>query len=310
MKEKKIKTKAGMVSIVGRPNVGKSTLLNKIVGEKIAIVSKVPQTTRNQIRGMYNDQRGQIVFIDTPGYHPGGDNLDKYMNNASVSTIDHVDCLIYLVDPSRRIGKEEENIAAKVKDVKVPVILGLNKVDIKSAAVDQYIQFYEKVVGMPVTEMKNISLVALSGEKGINIDKLLDVIFEYLPEGPPFYAEDVITDLPQKMAVADIIREKFFITLREELPHSIGVFIEQMLPAKGNTVHIKALVYVERNTQKEIVIGKNGQTLKNVGMLARTDLEYLLDQKVFLETHVKVSKRWRDDISILQELGYDSLGLT
>jgi len=306
MKAKKIKHKAGMVSIIGRPNVGKSTLLNKIVGEKIAIVSKVPQTTRNQIRGMYNDERGQIVFIDTPGYHPGGDNLDRYMNNASVSTLDDVDCLIYLVDPSRRIGKEEESIAAKIKDAKVPVILGLNKVDIKGILIYLYIEFFEKVMGMPVTEMKNVSLVALSGEKGLNIDKLLDVIFEYLPEGPALYPADVITDQPQKMAIADIIREKFFLTLKEELPHSIGVFIEQMLPSKGKTMHIKALIYVERETQKEIVIGKGGQTLKNVGTLARTDLEYLLEQKVFLETHVKVNKRWRDDISILQELGYDS----
>ncbi|MBP9853353.1 MAG: GTPase Era [Candidatus Omnitrophica bacterium] len=310
MKESKLKPKFGMVSIVGRPNVGKSTLLNKIVGEKIAIVSKVPQTTRNQIRGMYNDHRGQIVFIDTPGYHPGGDNLGRYMNSAAASTMDHVDCLIYLVDPSRRIGKEEENMAEKIKNVKIPVILGLNKVDIRKTPLDEYIRFYEKVVGKPITEMTNISLVALSGEKGINIDKLLDVIFEYLPEGIPMYDNDVITDLPQKMAIADIIREKFLMTLKEELPHSIGVFIEQMLPSKGNTIHIKALIYVERPTQKEIVIGKNGEILKNVGTLARADLEQLLEKKVFLETYVKVSKRWRDDISILQELGYDSLGLS
>lgn len=296
--------KSGVVSIVGRPNVGKSTLLNKIVGEKIAIVSKIPQTTRNQIRGMYNDERGQIVFIDTPGFHFETDNLDRCMNDAVTSTIDGVDCLIYLVDPTRRLGKEEDNIAAKIKEARVPIILGLNKVDMKSARPDVYIEFLEKVMGKPVQEMEKVSLVALSGEKGINVDKLIDVIFEYLPEGPPLYDSDTITDLPQKMAVADIIREKFLQTLRQELPHAIGIFIEQMRPIKG-AMYIKALVYVETGSQKEIIIGKGGQNLKAVGTQARADLEDLLQQKVFLEFFVKCNKHWRDDINILQELGYN-----
>ncbi len=304
-KAKEKVSKSGMVSIVGRPNVGKSTLLNKIVGEKIAIVTKVPQTTRSQIRGMYNDHRGQIVFIDTPGIHFGADNLDKYMNSAAASTIDDVDCLIYLVDTSRRIGREEENIAAKVKDAKVPIVVGLNKVDLKTRAVDEYIQFLEGVMGKPITEIENIALVALSGEKGINVDKLIDVVFEFLPEGPAFYEDDIITDFPQKMAVADIIREKLFNLLKQELPHSLGVQVEQIRPIKGKTMHIKAVIYVERSTQKEIVIGKGGSTLKKVGSLARVDLEDLMEQKVFLELFVKVNKRWRDDISILQELGYE-----
>ncbi|MBZ0166998.1 MAG: GTPase Era, partial [Candidatus Omnitrophica bacterium] len=289
---------------VGRPNVGKSTLLNKIVGEKIAIVSKIPQTTRNQIRGVYNDERGQIVFIDTPGFHFETDNLDRCMNDAVTSTIDGVDCLIYLVDPTRRLGKEEDNIAAKIKDARVPLILGLNKADMKSGRPDVYIEFLEKVMGKPVQEMEKVSLVALSGEKGLNVDKLIDVIFEYLPEGPPLYDTDTITDLPQKMAVADIIREKFLQTLRQELPHAIGIFIEQMRPIKGS-MYVKALVYVETSSQKEIIIGKGGQNLKSVGTQARADLEELLEQKVFLEFFVKCNKHWRDDINILQELGYN-----
>lgn len=305
MSEGSVKTKSGMVSIVGRPNTGKSTLLNKIVGEKIAIVSKIPQTTRNQIRGMYNDERGQIVFIDTPGFHFETDNLDRFMNSAVTSTIDGVDCLIYLVDPTRRLGQEEERIAAKVKDAKVPIILGLNKIDMKSARPDVYIEFFEKVMGKSVQDMENVSLVALSGERGMNVDKLVDVIYEFLPEGDPLYDLDTITDLPQKMAVSDIIREKFLMRLRQELPHAIGIFIEQLRPIKGGTMYVKALVYVETNSQKEIVIGKNGSTLKEVGTDARADLEYLLDQKVFLEFFVKSNKHWRDDIAILQELGYD-----
>ncbi|MCB9719821.1 MAG: GTPase Era [Candidatus Omnitrophica bacterium] len=305
MSESTTPAKSGIVSIVGRPNTGKSTLLNRIVGEKIAIVSKIPQTTRNQIRGMYNDERGQIVFIDTPGFHFETDNLDRFMNSAVTSTIDGVDCLIYLVDPTRRLGTEEENIAAKVKDAKVPIILGLNKIDMKSSRPDVYIEFFEKVMGKPVQEMENVALVALSGERGTNVDKLVDVIFEFLPEGPPLYDPDTITDLPQKIAVADIIREKFIHKLRQELPHAIGVFIEQLRPIKGGTMYVKALVYVETSSQKEIVIGKNGQILKAVGSAARAELEQLFDQKVFLEFFVKSNKHWRDDIAILQELGYD-----
>jgi GTP-binding protein Era len=155
--------------------------------------------------------------------------------------------------------------------------------------------------------MENVSLVAMSGEKGINVDKLIDVIFDIIPEGPPLYDEDIITDFPQRMAIADVIREKLFLVLKQELPYSVGVFIESMRPIKGKTLHIKALIYVERQTQKEIVIGKNGQTLKNVGSQAREDLEELVEQKVFLELFVKVNNRWRDDVSILQELGYDQI---
>lgn len=296
--------RCGMVSIVGRPNTGKSTLLNHIVGEKVAIVSRVPQTTRNLIRGIYNDERGQIVFIDTPGLHRGADKLDQSMNLACAGTIQGADCIIYLVDVSRRIGEEEESLAAKLKSVKVPIIMGLNKIDLKKDLIPEYIAFWEKAAGKPISEMKFFTLVPLSGREGTNVPKLIDIVFEYLPIGPALYPPDIISDVPQRMAIADIIREKLFELMHKEIPHSLGVAIEEMNPRKDKLIHIKALILVERESQKEIVIGKNGRILKEAGTLARKELEELLETKVFLELYVKVQKKWRDDHSSLQELGY------
>lgn len=296
---------SGMVSIVGRPNVGKSTLLNKILGEKVAIVSRVPQTTRNQVRGIYNRDNAQVVFIDTPGLHKGRDQLDKFMNKASDGTIAQADCLIYLVDATRRIGEEEQAIAEKLKTFSKPLILGLNKMDIKKADIGAYISFWEEVKGCSVSEMKNFTLMPLSGKEGFNVDKLLDVVVDYLPTGMPMYPRDAICDVPQRMAIADIIREKLFQAMSQEVPHALGVVIEEIRPVKGKTMMIRALILVERATQKEIVIGKGGSMLKKIGTYARQDLEELLDSKVFLECHVKTRARWRDQVSILQELGYD-----
>ncbi len=303
-KKETIKTRSGVVAIVGRPNSGKSTLLNNILGEKVAIVSKVPQTTRNQVRGIYTDERGQIVFIDTPGVHSSRDNLDKFMNKASMSTLDDADCIIYLVDVSRRIGDEEMRILEKVKEVKKPVILALNKVDLGQDRITDYISMWEEAKGMIVQEMKKFSLIIISGEKKRNLDTLLDVIFSHLPEGPLLYPEDIVCDVPQKMVMADIIREKLFQELREEVPHSLGVLIEQVQPRKKKTLFVKALVLVERANQKEIVIGKNGQMLKKIGTQARVELEELLDSKVFLEIYVKVHEKWRDDTYMLKDSGY------
>ncbi len=304
-KEKKI-FKCGMVTIVGRPNVGKSTLLNKLVGEKVAIVSKVPQSTRNQIRGMYNDDRGQIIFIDTPGIHLGNDKLDQMMNNASSSTVDQADCVIYLVDTSRRIGQEENFIAEKIAAVKKPVILGLNKVDLKGHHLSEYISFWEKIKGVPLAEQKNFTMIALSGEKEINTDQLLDIVYSYLPEGPALYPTDIVCDVPQKMAMSDIIREKFLELMRDEIPHALGVFIEHIRNKGKDVVLIQAVILVERQSQKEIVIGKKGDVLKKVGIAARKELEELLEKKVYLDLLVKTQEDWRDDISILQELGYQN----
>ncbi|HQP10977.1 MAG TPA: GTPase Era [Candidatus Omnitrophota bacterium] len=304
-KKKIIPTRCGTVSIVGRPNVGKSTLLNQIVGEKVAIVSRVPQTTRSQVRGIYNDERGQIIFIDTPGLHLGKDKLDKLMNQSAGGTMEDVDCVIYLVDTSRRVGPEEESIAARVAGVKRPVILGLNKADLKSENIADYIALWEKVKGKPVTEIKKFTMIALSGQRGTNTETLIDIIFEYLPPGPALYPTDIVCDAPKKLVVADIIREKFFQVLQQEVPHSLGVTIEDIRPVRKKTTHITALIFVERDSQKEIVIGRKGSMLKKVGTLARQELEELLETKVFLECFVKTHKGWRDDVSLLQELDHN-----
>ncbi len=296
--------RCGLVSIVGRPNVGKSTLLNTLVGEKVSIVSKIPQTTRQQLRGIYSNDRGQIVFIDTPGFYRGTDKLDQFMYEASISSFRDVDCLIYLVDTSRKIGEEEEAIVNQLKSVKVPIILGLNKVDLKGGYLPQYIALWEKAKNKTVNEMENFTLIALSGKEALNTEKLLEIIFNYLPEGPALYPLDTVCDLPQRMVIADIIREKLFRMMREELPHALGVVIEDMRPIKNKILNIKALIFVERDTQKEIVIGKNGNVLKKAGTLARRELEDLLETKIFLELYVKAKKNWREDVSLLQEFGY------
>ena len=298
--------RCGVVSIVGRPNVGKSTLLNSIVGEKVAIVSKVPQTTRNQIRGIYNDERGQIIFIDTPGLHLGKDRLDEFMNQSSLGTVHEVDCIIHLVDVTRRVGEEEENVVNKLKSVKAPVILGLNKVDSNAENMPAYIALWEKAKGKPITEIKSLTMIALSGKDGINVEKLIDILFEHMPKGPALYPTDIVCDVPKKMVIADIVREKLFKTMQDEIPHSLGVVVEQMQPIRKKTMLIKVLIFVERDSQKEIVIGKKGQVLKRVGTLAREELEELLETKVYLEIDVKTKKNWRDDVSLLQELGYAS----
>lgn len=303
VKEEKFKT--GVASIVGRPNVGKSTLVNKLLGEKIAIVSNIPQTTRNQIRGVYNDERGQIVFIDTPGLHLGHDKLDKFMNRASLGSLQDVDVVIHLVDTTEHIGVEERNVVDQLKGLKCPIILGLNKVDIgKGKYISEYIQLWEEAKGKKINEIKNITLLPLSGMTGVHIDKLIDLVFEHLSEGPLFYPRDTVCDYPRKMVISDTIREKLFQIMREEVPHSIAVVIEDMKPRKGNTLYIRAVILVERDSQKEIVIGKNGAVLKKIGSEARKELEELIEQKVFLELFVKAAKNWREDHTVLEQMGY------
>ncbi len=294
-----------MVAIVGRPNVGKSTLLNALLGEKVSIVSNVPQTTRHQIRGIYTDGRGQIVFIDTPGLHLGRDALDKHMNRVSAGSVDGVDCVIHLVDASEHVGQEERHVVSQLKDCGKPVIVGLNKVDVtKGKYVPDYIRLWEDVRGKTMTEMPDLVLFPLSALKGTNVAKLIDFVFEYLPEGPMLYPEDTIPDLPRRMAMADIIREKLFRVMREEVPHSIAVIIEKAQPRKGKTLYVQALILVERDSQKEIVIGKKGDVLKTAGIEARPELEELCGGKVFLEMFVKTRRRWRDDPEMLEEMGY------
>ncbi len=294
-----------MVAIVGRPNVGKSTLLNAILGEKVSIVSDVPQTTRHQIRGIYTDERGQIIFIDTPGMHAGKDKLDKYMNHASLGSIDSVDAVIHMVDASEKTGPEEQHVISRLNKCGKPMVVGLNKIDItKGKFVPEYIKLWEDTRGVPMTEMTDIVLFPLSALKGTNVKKLVDLLFEQMPQGPLLYPQDAITDLPKRMAMADLIREKLFHLMREEIPHSIAVIVEGVQPKRGKVLHIRALILVERESQKEIVIGKGGAILKQVGSQARKDLEELVDSKVFLELFVKTNSNWRQDYGTLEEMGY------
>ncbi len=296
--------KCGFAAIMGRPNVGKSTLLNAIVGEKVAIVSPVPQTTRSTVKGIYTDRRGQIVFIDTPGWHIGRDQLDRFMNRSCLNALEGVDCVIHLVDSSEPVGPEERRIVERLKDVAVPIIMGLNKIDLKGRYVAQYIALWEEARQKKIGEFEDFVMVPISGLHGTQVDELVEVVFSFLPQGPFFYEPDVITDTPRKLVIADIIREKLFLQMREEVPHSIAITVEEVRPAKKKTTYIRAVIMVERDSQKEIVIGRHGQVLKQVGTLARTELEALMETKVFLELYVKAQKNWRDDPSMLEDMGY------
>jgi GTP-binding protein Era len=294
-----------MVAIVGRPNVGKSTLLNAILGEKVSIVSDVPQTTRHQIRGIHTDERGQIVFIDTPGIHAGRDKLDKYMNRVSMGSIDSVEAVIHMVDASEKTGPEEKHVVSRLNKCGKPIIVGLNKIDVtKGKFVPDYIKLWEDIRQVPITEMKDLTLFPLSALKGTNVKKMVDLLFDHMPPGPLLYPEDAITDLPKRMAMADLVREKLFMLMREEIPHSIAVIIEGVSPKRGKVLHIRATILVQRESQKEIVIGKAGDILKQVGTRARKDLEDLVGQKVFLELFVKTRSNWREDHCALEEMGY------
>ncbi|MCM8780987.1 MAG: GTPase Era [Candidatus Omnitrophica bacterium] len=299
------KLHCGIVAIVGRPNTGKSTLLNKILGEKLVIVSKVPQTTRNAIRGIFTDQRGQIVFIDTPGMHLPRHKLGSIMLKRIDEAIESSDLIIHLVDTNDPVGQEENMIVEKIKVVKVPIILGLNKIDLKAKFIDSYIKLWEQKRGKTVDEMVDgFILMPLSGLKGTNVDRLLEVIFAHLPLGPLLYPEDVVSDFPQRLAIAEFIREKIINLMRKEVPHSVAVYIEDIQPRQTNLIYIRAIILVERESQKAIVIGKDGQILKMVGQQARPEIEALLSKQVFLETRVKVKSDWQQDPFILKELGY------
>ncbi len=294
----------GFVSIVGRPNVGKSTLLNAIVGQKIAIVSKVPQTTRNQIRGIYNGEKGQIIFIDTPGLVRGKDKLDQFMKQASFNTIDEVDCVIHVVDSNRPVGKDEEMIIERLCAMKASLILGLNKIDLKGRCLSDYISVYQEKLKERFNDTKKFIMLPISGQNEFNIDKLIEITFERLAQGPALYPVDMISDVPQKMAISDVIREKLLGIMRDEVPYSLAVDIEQMERRKNKLTYIAANILVSEQSHKEIVIGKGGRNLKTVGTLAREELQLLLERRVFLDLNVKVRKRWRDDIVALRDLGY------
>lgn len=292
--------KSGFVTLIGRPNVGKSTLMNKIIGQKIAITSNKPQTTRNRIQTVFTDERGQIVFVDTPGIHKAKNKLGEYMVGAAVKTLSEVDVICWLVEPSTFIGAGEQGIIERLKSVNVPVILVINKMDtVKKEEVLPVIEKYSR-------ELKFAEIVPLSARNGENVDDLVDTIFKYLPYGPMFYDEDTVTDQPMRQIVAELIREKALHALNEEIPHGIAVAVDSMkLRGNKKIYDIDATIICERDSHKGIIIGKGGEMLKKIGTNARYEIEKQLDCKVNLKLWVKVKKEWRDSDILLKNFGYD-----
>jgi GTP-binding protein Era len=291
--------KSGFVAIVGRPNVGKSSLMNQAIGQKIAIMSDKPQTTRNKIHGVYTTDEAQIVFLDTPGIHKPNSKLGNYMVRAAESAFNEVEAILFLTDVTEPIGGGDRYIIEQLKKVKdTPVFLVLNKIDkIQPDDILPVIDKFRKV-------MNFAEIVPVSALHGNNVNALLDQVSKYLKEGPMYYPADQITDHPEQFVCAELIREKLLQMTREEIPHSIAVEIESMSVADNGLVQIGAVIYVERDSQKGIIIGKNGSLLKEVGKQARQDMEKLLGSKIFLELWVKVNKDWRNRENVLKTLGY------
>ena len=292
--------KSGFVTLIGRPNVGKSTLMNHLIGQKIAITSNKPQTTRNRIQTVYTCEKGQIVFVDTPGIHKAKNKLGEYMVNVAERTVNEVDAVLWLVEPTTFIGAGEQHIAKQLSTVKTPVILVINKVDtVKKEEILAFIDAYRKILDFA-------EIVPVSALKGTNTDTLLDVIFKYLPYGPQFYDEDTVTDQPQRQIVSELIREKALRCLDEEIPHGIAVSIDQMKFRKGGKMaDISATIVCEKESHKGIIIGKQGVMLKKIGSAARYEIEQMLECKVNLQLWVKVKKDWRESDFLIKNFGYD-----
>ncbi len=291
------KHKAGFATLIGRPNVGKSTLMNALIGQKIAITSNKPQTTRNRIQTVYTSGEGQIVFLDTPGIHKAKNKLGDYMVKVAEQTLNGVDVILWLVEPSALIGAGDQHILNRLKHVKTPVILVINKIDtVKKNDLFGIIDAYRK-------EMDFAEIVPVSAFQKTNTDELLKCIMQYLPCGPAFYDEDTITDQPQRQIVAELIREQALRILDEEVPHGIAVTIESM-DFKKNIVEIQAVIICERDSHKGIIIGKGGSMLKKIGTNARRGIEDLLECQVNLKLWVKVKKDWRDSDFLLKNFGY------
>lgn len=294
--------KSGFVTIIGRPNVGKSTLMNHLIGQKIAITSKKAQTTRNRIQTVYTSKKGQIVFLDTPGINRARNKLGEYMLSTAEHTLNEVDIILWLVEPTTFIGAGERYIIEQLKKVHTPVILVMNKTDTVTEeeifkAIDTYKEVYDFREIVPVSALKDK-----------NTDELMKTIFAYLQEGPQYYDADTITDQPERAIVAEMIREKALRCLDKEIPHGIAVVIDRMKDREdGRIVDIEATIICERDSHKGIIIGKQGSMLKKIGTLARKDMENLLDTKVNLKLWVKVKKDWRDSEYLLKNYGYQSI---
>ncbi|WP_347993338.1 GTPase Era [uncultured Eubacterium sp.] len=292
--------KSGFVALIGRPNVGKSTLMNKIIGQKIAITSNKPQTTRNKIQTVYTCDEGQIIFLDTPGIHKAKNKLGEYMVNVAEKTLKEVDVILWLVEPSTFIGAGEQHIAEQLKDINVPVILVINKIDtVKKEEILVFIDAYRKILDFA-------EIIPASALRDKNADEIVESIFKYLPQGPQYYDEDTVTDQPMRQIVAEIIREKALHALNEEIPHGIAVTIEKMKERRnGKITDIEATIICERDSHKGIIIGKQGSMLKKIGSNARYEIEQMLEMKVNLQLWVKVRKEWRDSDLLLKNYGYN-----
>lgn len=290
--------KSGFATLIGRPNVGKSTLMNRLIGQKIAITSQKPQTTRNRIQTVLTLEEGQIVFLDTPGIHKAKNKLGDYMVSVAEHTLEEVDVILWLVEPTDYIGAGERHIIEQLKKTKTPVILVINKTDtVKKEEILRFIDVYRK-------EMDFQEIVPVSALKGDNTDELVKCILKYLPYGPAYYDEDTVTDQPMRQIVAELIREKALRLLEDEIPHGVAVSIESM-QVKRKITHIEATIVCEKESHKGIIIGKEGQMLKKIGSTARPEIEDLLEMQVNLKLWVKVKKDWRDSDFLLKNFGYN-----
>ncbi|EJL9337459.1 GTPase Era [Staphylococcus pseudintermedius] len=290
--------KSGFVTIIGRPNVGKSTFVNRVIGHKIAIMSDKAQTTRNKIQGVMTQQDTQIVFLDTPGIHKPKHKLGDYMMKVAKNTLSEIDAVMFMVNVNEEIGRGDEYIMEMLKTVKTPVFLVLNKIDlVHPDALMPRIEQYQRY-------MDFAEIIPISALEGHNVDHFINVLKSYLPEGPQYYPDGQISDHPEQFVVSELIREKILQTTSEEIPHAIGVNVERMTQESEDRVHIEAVIYVERDSQKGIVIGKGGKKLKEVGKRARLDIEHLLGSKVYLDLWVKVQKDWRNKSSFIKQMGY------
>lgn len=299
-----VQKKSGFVTLIGRPNVGKSTLMNHLIGQKIAITSDKPQTTRNRIQTVYTDDRGQIIFLDTPGIHKAKNKLGEYMVNVAEHTLKEVDVILWLVEPTTFIGAGERHIAEQLNRVNTPVILVINKIDTvkQQEEILTFINAYKDVC-------KFAEIVPLSALKEKNTDLLLTLLFQYLPYGPQFYDEDTVTDQPMRQIAAELVREKALRLLDDEIPHGIAVTIEKMRERPNGIIDIEASIICERDSHKGIIIGKGGSMLKRIGTEARKEIEHMMDTKVNLQLWVKVRKEWRDSELYMKNYGYNEKNL-
>ena len=290
--------KSGFVAVVGRPNVGKSTLINALIGDKIVIVSDKAQTTRNRIICVYTDQDKQIVFMDTPGIHKPKHKLGEFMVTAAVDSLKEVEAVLFLVAANEKRGPGDNFIIEQLQKVKVPVYLCINKIDTLTK------EDLLKVIVSYQDAYPFAGVIPISALEKENLDVLLDELTSTLPEGPQYFPEDMITDQPERLLISDIIREKILLTTRDEVPHSIAVEVEEMKAREDGTTYIRATIFVERDSQKGIIIGNKGAMLKQLGAQSRLDIQRLLGTNVYLDLWVKVKKDWRNKSGMLSELGY------